>query len=176
VEVADDAEIESRLQELTLDFGLVVTSTLSRPLRSMNLGAWRLHVWIPGKLVAAGGGVKQKPEARLPFALPLRELAGFDLEPFVNLEPRLVCDSFVEARVALEQGNLATVLPDFLKPSEKAGQFRKLNLPRLDGVQHRFHLAWNPRLLRLNPHAGRSRDYLAKHLTRDPRTMSPMSD
>jgi DNA-binding transcriptional LysR family regulator len=162
-EVVDDAEIESRLHELTLDFGVVITSTLSRPLRLVGLGAWQLQVWSPRMLAAKLSAKTGSIKGRLPFALPLRELAGLDLESFVNYEPRLVCDSFLEAKVALEQENLATILPDFLGPREDH-RFVRLKVPKLERIRHRFHLAWNPRLLRLNPHAVRWRDFLSEHL------------
>ena len=35
-----------------------------------------------------------------------------------------------------------------------------------DGPLYRYHLAWNPRLLRLNPHATRQRDFLLASLAK----------
>jgi DNA-binding transcriptional LysR family regulator len=100
-------------------------------------------------------------EKQLPLVLPKRELPVLGL--FEDYEPRLTCSSFVEARMALNNGNLATILPDFLKP-EKEGRFQCLRVPGVTTMTFRYRLAWNPRLLRLNPHAIRRREFLYEAL------------
>jgi hypothetical protein len=47
VECATDDEIERALQELTLDFGVVTRTAISRPLQLKPLGSWRLNLWVP---------------------------------------------------------------------------------------------------------------------------------
>jgi len=46
-ETAMDAEIERRLHDLTLDFGIVGKTELSRPLQTKVLGEWKLGLWMP---------------------------------------------------------------------------------------------------------------------------------
>jgi DNA-binding transcriptional LysR family regulator len=162
VEIASDDELERRLHDLTLDFGIVTTATLSRPLQFEELGGWNLQLWVPvglcGNERAALRALKEK---QLPLLLPLRELPALEL--FEEYEPRLACNSFVEAQTALKHGDLATLLPTFLKPDAKA-RFRRLRVPHLASKTFHYRLAWNPRLLRLNPHASRRRDFLIKSL------------
>src|SRR5688572_1356102 len=49
-EVTGGDEIERRLHDLTLDFGVVHRATLSRPLQTMEVGKWKLNLWVPKPL------------------------------------------------------------------------------------------------------------------------------
>ncbi len=164
-EAATDDEIERRLHELTLDFGVVNQPTLSRPLQTRILRHWRLELWLPKKL---GLGARQAADAfeqrRLPLVLP-RELERLGVLSARQWEPSLVCDSFWEARTALDTHAVAALLPSFLAPGKGARAFFRVQLPKIEGRVFDFCLAWNPRLLRLNPHAVRRRDWLAAALS-----------
>lgn len=168
LEIASDDEIERRLHDLTLDFGIVTAVSLSRPLQLKELGGWKLNLWLPmGLCRNEREALQALKEKRLPLILPRRELPLLEL--FEDYEPRLTCSSFVEARTALTNGNLATLLPDFLKP-EDATQFLCLRVPGVSSTKYHYSLAWNPRLLRLNPHAIRRRDFLFEALAKQMRT------
>jgi hypothetical protein len=56
------------------------------------------------------------------------------------------------------------LLPDFLMPGRAANRYWRMSLPGQEAVEFRYRLAWNPRLLRLNPHATRRRDALGDAL------------
>ena len=60
---------------------------------------------------------------------------------------------------------MAAFLPEFLEPRDGEQKFFKLTLKAFEPVELRFSFAWNPRLLRLNPHAARRRDALVSALT-----------
>jgi DNA-binding transcriptional LysR family regulator len=162
--VADDV-IERRLHDLTLDFGVVTSPALSRPLQSRELGGWRLKLWVPKALF------KTRPQAarafrekRIPLVLPVNELPPAEVVLNQDWPRYLTCNSFLEAKSALEQRGLAALLPDFLSPSASLNhQLSTLNL--CDPVFH-YRFVWNPRLLRLNPHASRRRDFLIESLAR----------
>jgi DNA-binding transcriptional LysR family regulator len=161
VEHGNGPEVERRLHELTLDFGVITQTTLSRPLQLKELRRCRLRLWVPKSLCRNG------PEAarvfkigELPLAWPVQELPLPDVEAMAAYEPVLTCATFLEARTALTTGGVAAVLPDFLDPGERADDFLKPRIPALESLALRYSLAWNPRLLRLNPHATRRRDAL----------------
>jgi DNA-binding transcriptional LysR family regulator len=163
VEIAPDDEIERRLHDLTLDFGIVSVASLSRPLQLKELGAWRLNLWLPVGLYRNERSARQALKAKqLPLILPRRELPALVLAE--DYEPRLACGSFLEARTALAGNHLATLLPDFLTP-ENETQFLCVRVPGVSSTRYEYRLAWNPRLLRLNPHAIRRRDFLCGALT-----------
>src|SRR5260370_33073814 len=49
-EAAGDEEIQRRLHDLTLDFGVVGSAAISRPLQTRLLGEWKLELWAPKAL------------------------------------------------------------------------------------------------------------------------------
>lgn len=165
VETADDDEIERRLHDLTLDFGVVTQNQISRPLQLLELGKWRLKLWIPLTLFknekSAAAALKEK---RLPLVVAQKELEMCSVNFLNDHEPRLICESFLEAVPAMEANGFASVLPDFLAPANPKGFFR-LRVPAIDSLTFHIRLAWNPRLLRLNPHAIRQRDLLLNALS-----------
>jgi DNA-binding transcriptional LysR family regulator len=161
-EAATDADIERRLHELTLDFGLVANAKLSRPLQTRLLGEWKLDLWAPKALRLSNTvAARAYEQGQLPLVLA-REANLAALQRPNGAESRLLVDSFLEARLALEQQHLATWLPTFLAPSNS--QFIRVSLPKFEPPPARLHLAWNPRLLRLNPNAQRKKDWLAEAL------------
>ena len=165
VEPAAEEEIERRLHELTLDFGAVGRAALSRPLQVTELGEWRLRFWVPKALCKTETqAVRAFAEKRLPIAWPAAELplAEFSLQK--DYEPALTCSNFLETRAALEGGGLAGFLPDFVPLGKASNRFWEVKLPALGGCRFQYLLAWNPRLLRLNPHARRRKDGLVEAL------------
>ena len=163
-EVAADEEVERRLHDLTLDFGVVANAALSRPLQTRPLGEWKLELWIPkGLHLSETRALQAFEQRRLPVVLA-REMAGLGVLSIEDYEACLICDSFLEARTALEGGMVAALLPDFLTPERNLRSCIRVHPSKLGSRSFQFHLAWNPRLLRLNPHAGRRRDRLAEAL------------
>ncbi len=166
-EVAGDEEVERRLHDLTLDFGVVGNAALSRPLQTKPLGKWTLELWMPKALGSnQSAAAKAFGREQLPLALAKTELDGLSVPSLSTYPARLICDSFLGAMAALEQQEIAAVLPDFLAPRRTSNSFIRLRVPSLDSLAFHFYLAWNPRLLRLNPHAIRTRDWLAEALAR----------
>jgi DNA-binding transcriptional LysR family regulator len=166
VEAVSHDEVERRLHELTLDFGIVTAANLSRPLKTMELGGCPLEFWVPKALCkTANVAARALRDHRLPCAWPAAELDSAALPGFEPAAAAVVCESFAEAKALVDGERLATWLPAFLPPADRRKHHR---LPLFNGVnvQCRFFLAWNPRLLRLNPHADRRREALVRELTR----------
>jgi DNA-binding transcriptional LysR family regulator len=159
-------EVERRLHDLTLDFGVVTRPAVSRPLQLKELGVWRLRLWVPKTLFRTGKLAERAlAEKRLPIVWPGAELPQSDFKVLEDYEPALTCTSFLEALIALEQKSLAAFLPDFLPVGPAADRCLKVRIPAVESCVFRYRLAWNPRLLRLNPHARRRRDALVESLS-----------
>ncbi len=163
VETLANDEIERRLHDLTLDFGVVTAATLSRPLQFTELGSWGLSLWAPKSLHKNERQVLLAlKEKRLRLVLAAQEMEAGTLSFPTQYRPALACNSFIEAKAALNRETLAAFLPDFLTPHNHAKAFLRMEMPAKDssGMRIRYQLGWNPRLLRLNPHAVRGRDFL----------------
>jgi DNA-binding transcriptional LysR family regulator len=164
-EIAPDEEIERRLHDLTLNFGVVGSAALSRPLQTKLLGEWKLELWVPkGLHLSETKAAQAFEQRRLPLVLA-RELDDWSSVSLPGYKPSLVCDSHLDSRIALEGEEIAALLPRFFAPGNASRSFFRVHIPKLDSQVFRFHLAWNPRLLRLNPHAVRRRDWLAGALS-----------
>ncbi len=171
VETVSEDEIERRLHDLTLDFGVTARAAVSRPLQSMGLGEWRLGLWVPRTLYETRRqAVLAFRERRLPLAVAKNELEACGANIFADHDCRLVCDNFLQALDAAMEQQVAAVLPDYLNPIMGPQTFLRVRNAELDARVLHFHLAWNPRLLRLNPHALRRRDFLAEALTEQMRS------
>lgn len=163
-EVATDGEIERRLHDLTLDFGIVSRAQLSRPLQTRVLGEWKLELWVPKALrLSEAKATQALDQGQLPLVLA-RELEDLGVAPGKGAEACLVCDSFLDSRVAMGGQQVAGLLPSFLVAAKSTRPFIRVHVAKIDCQSFHFHLAWNPRLLRLNPHAVRRRDWLANAL------------
>jgi DNA-binding transcriptional LysR family regulator len=167
VETVQEEDIERRLHELTLDFGIVNRPALSRPLQLRELGSWKVVLWVPKTLCRTEKeALREQAAHRLPIAWPQQEMPRQKFEAYTNYEPSLICGSFLEARAALQQQGLAAVLPGFLAPAQPASRYWQMPLRGQDSAEFQYYLAWNPRLLRLNPHAARRRDALGGALAK----------
>jgi hypothetical protein len=111
-------------------------------------------------------------DGRLPWVLPSGEFPLQDDYGF-QAEPHLRCNSFIESQTAAQERGLAIILPDFLPPSGPAGAFVNVRIPSIQTQVFQYRLAWNPRLLRLNQHADRRREYLMESLMSKMRALSP---
>lgn len=162
-EILSDADIERRLHELTIDFGIVSASSLSRPLQLFRIGEWPLTLCAAKTQYPNRAGIlKLFHNRKLPFLLAALEtpqncrLAGF--------ETRLACDSFVEIKSALRRIAAAAFLPQYFVKEAALNDLLCIEPPNLPVCKISYSLAWNPRLLRLNPHAARLRDALKLRL------------
>ena len=165
VEAVLGDEVERRLHDLTLDFGVVSRPMVSRPLQLKDLGSWRLKFWVPNSLCKTAKQAERAfADKRLPIVWPAGELPQSEFNALEDYELALACTNFLEARVALEQKGLAAFLPDFVPLGAAADRCLNLKMPAVDSCLFHYRLAWNPRLLRLNPHARRRRDALVESL------------
>ena len=129
------------------------------------LGSWRLNLWVPrARFPNVKKAAREFQQGQLPLVFAEKELAAASIDALNDQVPRLVCDSYLEALAAMQQQELGSVLPDFL--AVDAERFMAVRLSALEAVRFQYGLAWNPRLLRLNPQAIRRRDFLVEMLAR----------
>lgn len=157
-EVLPDSEIERRLHDLTLDFGIVGRSSLSRPLQTRLISSYSLLVAVPRALHRNAARAQAAFESKsLPLAIPQGEIPTT-----VQYEARLLCSSFLDALAALKTLRLAAILPSTCTRTLPVKEFLTFPLPGNNSCD--LYFAWNPRLLRLNPHAVRASQTLLRSL------------
>lgn len=158
-------EAERRLHDLTLDFAIVTRGSVSRPLQCTILGQWRLELWMSRQMrISASAAVRALERGELPLALAEAEFADLGVTNLLFPAVSFRCESFLEARASLGKGKMAALVPEFLMSEADRKAFVRLDVPELEGATCGYYLAWNPRLLRLNTHAIRQRDFLVKEL------------
>jgi DNA-binding transcriptional LysR family regulator len=171
VAILTDDEIERRLHDLTLDFGIVTRPALSRPLQLKEVGIWRLNLWVPKALLKFDSvAIEAFKDGVLPLALASKELPDCAPDLFPDQSCRLDCENFLQAQAALERQQLASLLPDYLADEMDSKRYRRIRIPGIESLTLHHRLAWNPRLLRLNPHAIRRRDLLITALSAQMKT------
>jgi DNA-binding transcriptional LysR family regulator len=154
-------EVERRLHDLTLDFAIIGHSELSRPLQVDRLAGFELKLCVPKSLGgSAAEASAQWTNGCLPLARATRELAELCSPLASKGRAQVVCSSFGEARRWVELGRLAAFLPDFLVRQLKKEDVMTLEVLSAEEAGCAAYLAWNPRLLRLNPQAVQARDQL----------------
>jgi DNA-binding transcriptional LysR family regulator len=166
IEIVREDDIERRLHDLTLDFGVTIREAISRPLQLGKLSKWKLSMWVPLKLHQNEKSATLAFKRReLPLVVAKTELDEVSSEIFADHDRRLICENFLQALKALKGQQVAAILPDYLIPDAASKSFLRMPIPGVSGLPLLFRLAWNPRLLRLNPHATRRKDFLIAALS-----------
>ena len=161
------AEVISRLQELSLDFGLVRRDAISEPLAAFPLGRMKYALYCP-RTLAPG---KEPPGLRqllpgVPLAMQsgdgafVQQFRDWAAKSRLNVSIQLECESFPQACRALVSGCFATILPTMARCDLPDAAFLEFDLPFLNKKPRQMCLAWNPRTLRLRSAATRIADVL----------------
>ena len=148
------SQIIERLNTLELDFGLVRPEKVVRPIKSKILGALHYSLFIPRKLVASDDKNSAFLE-NLPIATQANDSAFKDAllasahKHNCNLNLRLHCESFPEARQALFSGKYAAILPNIAADDLQDNVYLKTTPVFLRALTRKVALVWNPRMIRL---------------------------
>jgi DNA-binding transcriptional LysR family regulator len=129
VEPVAEEDIERRLHDLTLDFGVVSRSELSRPLQLSPLGSVPLNLWVPrGLAKSAGAAAAAFTSGRLPFAWPAAELPPASLELLQRQDRCSSARTFLNARQALA-GRAGSRVAGFPGAPDEAKHYFRLPPP-----------------------------------------------
>lgn len=154
-------DIVQQLADGRVDFGVIRRDALVAGLKHASLGMWHYTLVVPSALVG-----KKKPGAaevlaKLPLAAQTTDgqfaerLRGLLHE--LGVEPRhaLACQSFPQTLAAVRSGAFAAVLPVLAVGDLPARTFVEIGGAPLRSLSRELVLAWNPRLVRVRPAAGR---------------------
>jgi len=165
-------DIVEQLTSLEIDFGIVRPNRIVRPIKSKVIGEVHYALFIPRNLVRKGSKLEDLlPE--IPIATQANDSAfRTDLlesarKSGIELNLRLYCESFPEARQALYSGTYAAILPSIAASDLSEKQYISTNPPFLKQLKRQIALAWNPRTLRFRPDSEYILDALAKILRQE---------
>jgi Transcriptional regulator len=154
-------DIVQQLADGRVDFGIIRRDALVAGLTHASLGMWHYTLVVPTELVG-----RKKPDAaevlaKLPlaaqttdgqFAQRLRSLLHQ-----LGVEPRhaLACQSFPQTLAAVRSGAFAAVLPLLATADLPSKGFVEIGGAPLRALSRELVFAWNPRLVRVRPAAGK---------------------
>ena len=166
------SEIVRRLSDGLLDFGVIRKEVVSRPLKSIQLGAVGYSLFLSS---GAANKWKRGPDFRLLDELPFATLEGSgsfrqQLEAVerklkIVLRIRLECSSFPLVASALLTGDMAAILPSPAGIELSRLGIEQIELSVLKDFEREICLAWNPRLFRIRSALEKASDALSRNLS-----------
>jgi DNA-binding transcriptional LysR family regulator len=149
------SDIAERLADLRLDFGLARASILRPPLKHAPAGDVRYALFIPKKLWPQGRPSEPKLMAELPWVTLgsdgefMSQIQTAAVTHGLELQFKLVTESFPQAARAVHTGHYAAILPLHAQSDFDASEIRVVEAKFLKKTGRKVVLAWNPRLLRV---------------------------
>ncbi len=155
-------DIVAQLGDGRVDFGIIRRDALVAGLKSASLGMWNYTLVVPVALL----GKKAKPSVvevfeRYPLAAQTTDGQFGDrlraLTHGLGVEPRhgLSCQSFPQTLAAVRSGGFAAVLPTLATADLPEKSFVEIGGAPMRGLSRELVLAWNPRVARVRPAAGK---------------------
>lgn len=142
-----------------LDFGIVRSSAVKKPLEHRSLGSHGFSLFVPTRL-KRGHSQPQSGAwlSQLPLAVQggkegaVQQMLGRVAKKLgLPLNIRLQCESFPEAAEALRSGGYAAILPDFARSRLMEADVTEMSLSGLKGERSHISLVWNPRTFSIRP-------------------------
>ncbi len=154
-------EIVQQLTDCRLDFGIIRKNAIATGLKSTSLGRVTYVAVVPTTLVKKGRVDLKQSFRHLPlatqttdgqFSTGLRELTD---ALGVPLAPAVACQSFPQTIAAVRTGKFWSIVPEMALRELPRGTVHCLHDPTLKELAREAMLAWNPRIARIRPSAGR---------------------
>jgi len=170
-------EAVQRLHELSLDFAVVRTDAVRRPLRSFGLGRITFALFVPDEFGVPATSTAKDLLKKLPIAAALGGQFRSRLDQVaerqrIAINYHLDCTSFTQASRAAALGTHAAILPT-LAATSLPRSVRMVPLPFLAQAERPLSLVCNPRLLATRPSIERLRSELEHSLQQNLSCWSP---
>ena len=153
-------EIVQQMFDGRVDFGLIRKNAVAPGLKFMPLGTLTYLAVIPLAMVhrksppAFSEVFKTFPHAMQTtegqFTKQLLEVAFSQNHAF---RPALSCESFPQTVAAVRSGRFAAIVPELAIRDLPTGSYHKISDASLKALQRELVLAWNPRVIKVRPHA-----------------------
>jgi DNA-binding transcriptional LysR family regulator len=163
-------EIVQQLTECRLDFGIIRKNAMAPGLKSASLGLVSYVALVPEALARKKKLTLKEVLTELPLATQttdgqftsgLRDIAK---TLAISLTPSLSCQSFPQTMAAVRTGRFAAIVPELAVRELPAHTVHRLSGGLLQMLDREAMLAWNPRLVRIRPNAGKVAAHLQQAL------------
>ena len=156
------SEIIQQIFDGRVDFGLIRKNAMATGMKSAALGTQTYIAVVPAALVSR----KEIPTfsqvlSNFPLAMQttdgqftkqLREIA---LSEDIAFRPALCCQSFPQTIAAVRSGRFAAIVPKLALQELPSESVHKITGDPLRKLQRDIILAWNPRVIKVRPHAAK---------------------
>lgn len=150
-------DVVSRLEDMTLDLGIIRTDARTAALRGAPLLSMGYALFVPKALLG-----KTRPDdlRTVLEAVPLATSMGGEFRKHLEeaaararlpLRVESACSSFTQAVRAAHAGRLGAVVPAMAAGDFDPQKVVQIALPFLKGYAQPLCLAWNPRLVEMRP-------------------------
>lgn len=159
-----NSEINRRLSEGLIDFGIVRAGEVNKSLGSIPLGKMVYSLFVPKDMhLGLGAGRSKKLFEDLPLAVLegdgifRQELAAIAKKNKLRLKIKIECSSFTLVARAVACGRAAGILPKLAADEMHGIGVVEVPSKILQGFDREICLAWNPRQLQIRPSLNRAR-------------------
>jgi DNA-binding transcriptional LysR family regulator len=156
-------EIVQQLTDCRLDFGIIRKNAMAPGLKSVSLGVVSYVALVPEYLARTKKRLSLRQAiAELPLATQTTDgqftsaLRAIAKALDVPLVPALACQSFPQTMAALRYGRFWAIVPEIAVRDLAAGAPHRISDELLRQLDREAMLAWNPRLVRVRPSAGKA--------------------
>jgi DNA-binding transcriptional LysR family regulator len=153
-------EIVQQIFDARVDFGLIRKNAVAPGLKCLPLGNLAYVAVIPAMMVSGKSAPTFSQVFKtFPHAMQTTEgqftkqLLGIAFSQNHAFRPALSCESFPQTVAAVRSGRFAAIVPELAIRDLPTGSFHKLSDASLKSLRRELVLAWNPRVIKVRPHA-----------------------
>lgn len=164
-------DIQNRLMDQRLDFGILRAASSASRLRCVKLGSLDNVLFVPRALLRKGQPVTMDLITRAPLALlegssHVRDAIERECRRRKgNAAVHFECTSAVQVAAIVSSGRAAGPLPSLARQLFDGGAVAEVDLASIMGKSKPLHLVWNPRSVAMSQILERIRDGLATGLS-----------
>ncbi|MDB6059495.1 MAG: transcriptional regulator, LysR family [Verrucomicrobiales bacterium] len=152
-------EVVKQLADGRIDFGVIRRNALPSTLKASNVGTISYTAIVPDRLRPKKIATLAELFTSCPVAMQITdgeftkqlEIIAYEHNP--RFRPALACQSFPQTLAAVATGSFAAVLPEIAIKDIPAASYYKIWEPTLKTLQRDIVFAWNPRVVKVRPHA-----------------------
>ena len=155
-------DIVQQISDARVDFGLIRKNAIGAGMKSTALGTLAYVAVVPVALVPRKGILCfSEVFSKFPLAMQTtdgqftKQLRDIALSLDTTFRPALACQSLPQTLAAVRSRRFAAIVPELAVQELPAGSVHKILGDPLRQLQRDIILVWNPRVIKVRPHAAK---------------------